>query len=56
MEQMKNHNSGFLVLLSMGSELMASDCPYCVAQCVDKCHQDGKPYTTCLTTCADAGK
>lgn len=32
------------------------DCPYCVAQCVDKCHNDGKPYTTCLGDCADAGK
>jgi hypothetical protein len=56
MDQMRSHNSGFLVLLSMGSELMSNDCPYCVAQCVDKCHQDGQPYTTCLTTCADAGE
>lgn len=56
MESMRNKNAGFLVFLDMGHKLMESDCPYCVAQCVDKCHQEGQPYTTCLTTCADAGK
>jgi hypothetical protein len=55
-QQMQNKNAGFLVLIDMGHKLMARDCPYCVAQCVDKCHQEGQPYTACLTTCADAGE
>jgi len=53
---LQNKNAGFLVLLSMGHRLMERDCPYCAAQCVDKCHQEGKPYVACLTQCADAGK
>jgi len=56
MNALKNKNSGFLVLLSLGHQLMEQDCPYCAAQCVDTCHQAGKPYTQCLTDCADAGK
>jgi len=36
--------------------VMTRDCPYCAAQCVDKCHQAGNPYVQCLTDCADAGK
>lgn len=56
MAQRQNKNSDFLVLLDMGHKLMQKDCPYCVAQCVDKCHQEGQPYTTCLTTCATAGE
>lgn len=53
---MQSKNNGFLVLLDLGHKFLERDCPYCVAQCVDKCHQDGKPYVTCLTDCADAGK
>jgi len=49
-------NNGFLVLIEMGHQFMGRDCPYCVAQCVGKCHDAGKPYTACLTDCADAGK
>lgn len=53
---LQSKNNGFLVLLAMGHQFMQRDCPYCAAQCVDKCHQEGKPYVTCLTDCADAGK
>lgn len=56
MEALKNKNAGFLVLLSLGHQLMERDCPYCVAQCVGKCHQAGKPYTQCMTDCANAGQ
>lgn len=56
LKAMKAQTGGFLYLLQMGHKLMKRDCPYCVAQCVDKCHNDGKPYVTCLTDCADAGK
>jgi len=57
MKAMKSQTeSGFLYLIQMGHRLMKRDCPYCAAQCVDKCHTAGKPYVTCLTDCADAGK
>jgi len=47
----------FLVLIQMVHKAEGRDCPYCAAQCVDKCHNtEGKPYTTCLVDCADAGK
>jgi len=46
----------FLVLIQMVHRAEGRDCPYCAAQCVDKCHQEGKSYTTCMTDCADAGK
>jgi len=55
-KNMKSKNGGFLVLLELGHQFMEKDCPYCAAQCVDKCHNEGKPYVTCLTDCADAGK
>lgn len=55
-KSLKSKNGGFLVLLDLGHKLMEKDCPYCAAQCVDKCHEEGKPYVTCLTQCADAGK
>jgi len=53
---MSAHNGGFLVLIQMTHRLEGLDCPYCAAQCVDKCHTEGKSYVTCLTECADAGK
>lgn len=56
MEVAKARQGKFLVLVQLVHQAEALDCPYCVAQCVDKCHNDGKPYTTCLTDCADAGK
>jgi len=55
-KSMQSKNSGFLVLAQLGHQLQQKDCPYCAAQCVDKCHQAGKSFTTCLTDCADAGK
>jgi hypothetical protein len=44
------------LFIQLTASITKRDCPYCVAQCVDKCHNDGKPYVTCLTDCADAGK
>lgn len=44
------------LFIQLASTITQSDCPYCAAQCVDKCHQAGKPYVQCLTDCADAGK
>jgi len=56
LKSLQSKNGGFLVLIQLGNQFMEQDCPFCAAQCVDKCHNDGKPYTTCLTDCADAGK
>jgi hypothetical protein len=44
------------LFIQLASTFRNRDCPYCAAQCVDKCHADGKPYVQCLTDCADAGK
>jgi len=46
----------YLYLIQLMAHTEEQDCPYCAAQCVDKCHTAGKPYVTCLTDCADAGK
>jgi hypothetical protein len=54
-DAMQSHN-GFLVLMQESLRESGQDCPFCVAQCVDKCHTAGKPYVSCLTDCADAGK
>merc|ERR1719440_103873 len=56
LKAMQGQTGGFLYLIQLGHKLMKRDCPYCAAQCVDKCHQAGKPYVQCLTDCADAGK
>jgi hypothetical protein len=56
MKNMQARNSGFLVLIQAGLRESGLDCPYCAAQCVDKCHNAGKSYTDCLTECQDAGK
>lgn len=56
MQALKSQNGGFLVLLSLGHRTMGGDCPYCAAQCIDKCRQLGNSYAKCLGDCADAGK
>jgi len=56
MKAMKAQTGGFLYLIQLGHRSEGMDCPYCAAQCVDKCHTAGKSYVTCLTDCADAGK
>lgn len=56
LKSLQSKNGGFLVLMQLGNAFMDRDCPYCAAQCVDTCHQAGKPYMTCLTDCADSGK
>lgn len=53
---MQAQSGGFLYLVQLGHRTQGLDCPYCAAQCFDKCHSSGKSYTTCLTQCADAGK
>mmetsp|Transcript_99987 Transcript_99987/g.287400 ORF Transcript_99987/g.287400 Transcript_99987/m.287400 type:complete len:374 (+) Transcript_99987:62-1183(+) len=56
MEAMQKTTGNFLHLLQLGHRLQRRDCPFCAAQCIDKCHTAGNPYTQCLTDCADSGK
>jgi len=56
MKAMQAQGGGFLYLVQLAHRTEGLDCPYCAAQCVGKCHDAGKPYTACLTECADAGK
>jgi len=56
MDAIKDKNAGMLVFLQRSNAILERDCPFCAAQCVGKCHSEGKPYTECLTVCADAGK
>jgi len=56
MNAFRDKNAGMLVFLQRSNAMLERDCPYCAAQCVGKCHSQGKPYTECLTVCADAGK
>lgn len=53
---MQTQTGGFLYLIQLAHAALQKDCPYCAAQCVDKCHSDGHSYTQCLSECADAGK
>jgi len=46
----------YLYFIQLMQRTEGQDCPFCVAQCVGKCHTAGKPYVTCMTDCADSGK
>lgn len=53
-EEARQHRTNkFLVLLGIGQDSSSEDCPYCVAQCMEKCHTAGRSYVSCLTGCAD---
>jgi hypothetical protein len=56
LKAMQSQTGGFLYLIQLGHRMEERDCPYCAAQCVDKCHSAGNPYVKCMTDCADAGK
>jgi len=56
MKAAQKQSGKFLVLVQLMNRAYGRDCPYCAAQCVDKCHNEGKPYVACLAVCADAGK
>jgi len=58
MQAMQAQSGDFLHFLQTGDSLRRTkDCPYCAAQCLEKCHTAGKSYVTCMTVdCKDAGK
>jgi len=53
---MKAQTGNFLYLVQLGHQLESRDCPFCVAQCIGKCHDGGSPYAQCMTQCATAGQ
>lgn len=55
MRKMRSQSSGFLMLIQEGLRGSGLDCPYCAAQCVDRCHAAGGKYVACLAECQDAG-
>jgi len=55
-DRMKSRSGDFLYLLELGHSLVKRDCPFCVAQCIGKCHDAGQPYAICMTQCATAGQ
>jgi len=56
MKAAQGRSGKYLYFIQLMQRTEGQDCPFCVAQCVDKCHTAGKSYVTCLTDCADAGK
>lgn len=56
LKEMQSHGNGFLVFIQLAHKMEGRDCPYCAAQCIEKCSSGGNSYATCLSTCADAGK
>jgi hypothetical protein len=56
LDALKNENDGVIVFLQQANTYLEKDCPYCAAQCVEKCHNNGESYVTCLSECAGAGK
>jgi hypothetical protein len=56
LKAMESHGNGFLVFIQLAHRMESLDCPYCAAQCIEKCSAGGQSYATCLGTCADAGK
>jgi len=53
---MKAQTGNFLYLVQLGHQLEKRDCPFCVAQCIGKCHDGGSPYAVCMAACATAGQ
>jgi hypothetical protein len=62
MQNMQAQTGDFLHFLQTGDSLRRvgvsqEDCPYCAAQCLEKCHASGASYVQCMSvTCKDAGK
>merc|ERR1712194_233386 len=55
MAAMQRQSGDFLYFLQLGHRLASQDCPFCVAQCIGKCHDGGNPYAQCMVSCKDSG-
>eukprot|EP00927_Polykrikos_kofoidii_P040941 TRINITY_DN348_c0_g1_i4.p1 TRINITY_DN348_c0_g1~~TRINITY_DN348_c0_g1_i4.p1 ORF type:complete len:383 (-),score=69.10 TRINITY_DN348_c0_g1_i4:138-1286(-) len=54
--KMRSHGNDFIVFIQTAHKLNGLDCPYCAAQCIEKCNSAGRSYSECLGECADAGQ
>jgi hypothetical protein len=55
MKSMKDNTQEFLHFLQMSTYTREQDCPYCKAQCLEKCHADGHSFMECMGQCENAG-
>jgi hypothetical protein len=57
LQRMRSSTGEFLHLLQVSSYTSARDgaCPYCKAQCLEKCHAGGASFVQCMGQCADVG-
>merc|ERR1719191_2111427 len=55
MNSMKSNTQDFLHFLQMSTYTREQDCPYCKAQCLEKCHAEGHSFMDCMGECENAG-
>jgi len=55
MKSMNSNTQEFLHFLQMSTYTREQDCPYCKAQCLEKCHADGHSFMDCMGQCENAG-
>jgi len=57
MNSMKSNTQDFLHFLQLNAyeRVQEKDCPYCKAQCLEKCHANGHSFMQCMGECENAG-
>jgi hypothetical protein len=57
LQRMRSTTGDFLHFLQVSAYTSSRDgaCPYCKAQCLEKCHEGGASFMTCMGQCADVG-
>lgn len=59
MQAMQASQGEFLHFLQLGewmaTEKSSKGCPYCKAQCLEKCHNDGHSFMECMGSCDSVG-
>lgn len=57
LKRMQSSTGDFLHFLQVSAYTSSRDgaCPYCKAQCLEKCHSGGASFVTCMGQCADVG-
>merc|ERR1719146_635948 len=57
LSRMQATSGDFLHFLQVSAYTSSRDgaCPYCKAQCLEKCHAGGASFVTCMGQCADVG-
>eukprot|EP00746_Dinoflagellata_sp_MGD_P164388 gnl/MRDRNA2_/MRDRNA2_92985_c0_seq1.p1 gnl/MRDRNA2_/MRDRNA2_92985_c0~~gnl/MRDRNA2_/MRDRNA2_92985_c0_seq1.p1 ORF type:complete len:389 (+),score=133.13 gnl/MRDRNA2_/MRDRNA2_92985_c0_seq1:100-1266(+) len=57
LKRMQGSTGDFLHFLQVSAYTSSRDgaCPYCKAQCLEKCHSSGSSFVTCMGQCADVG-